>query len=139
MDQSSIVDLNAVLTNFLAWISKNGVKIIIAIIILWIGWKVINTATKKFIQVLEKRNVDSTLRSFLNSFVAMVLKVLLLIFVMGYLGIDTTSFAALIASAGLAIGLALQGSLSNFAGGFIILLIRQIGRASCRERVYDLV
>lgn len=124
MENTVTIDINALLTKGIEWISVNGIKLIIGGILFWVGWKVINKITKKIIGVLEKRNVDSTLTSFLNSFIALALRILLIIVLMGYVGVDTSSFAALIASAGLAIGLALQGSLGNFAGGFIILLIR---------------
>ena len=73
---------------------------------------------------LEKRNVDATVRSFLDTFVEVVLKGVVIYIFLDQVGIKTTGIAALLASAGVAIGLALQGSLSNFAGGVIILLIR---------------
>ena len=75
-------------------------------------------------KTLEKRNVDATVSSFLDTFVEVVLKGIVIYIFLEYVGIKTTGIAALVASAGVAIGLALQGSLSNFAGGVIILLIR---------------
>ena len=74
--------------------------------------------------VLEKREVDITISKFLKSLITVSLKVILVLPVLGYWGIQLSGIAALVASAGVAIGLALQGSLSNFAGGFIILFIR---------------
>lgn len=124
MEQSTTIDLNALIEKVYEWVTSNGIRIVIGLVILWLGWKIINQVTKRIMRLLEKRSIDPTLKSFLHSFIGLALKVLLLLVVMGYVGIDTSSFAALIASAGLAIGLALQGSLSNFAGGFIILLIR---------------
>ena len=73
---------------------------------------------------MKSRNVDPTLTSFAEAFSEVSLKVLLVITLMSYVGFDIAGLAALIASAGLAVGLALQGSLSNFAGGVIILLLR---------------
>lgn len=118
------IDVSLLINKLIAWVTTNGIKLIIGVIILWIGWKVINKMTQKTIGILARKNVDVTLRSFLSSFLSVALKTILVIIVMNYVGIDTTALAALIASAGLAIGLALQGSLSNFAGGVIILIMR---------------
>ena len=74
--------------------------------------------------IFEKRNIDITLGRFLETLVGVILKFLLVVMVMGYVGLDTSGFAALIASGGLAIGLSLQGGLSNFAGGVLILLLK---------------
>ena len=110
--------------NIIAWVSTKGIKLIIGIVILCIGWKLVNKLVKVMTKALEKRKVDVTLSSFLDTFVEIVLKIIVVVIFMGYVGIDTAGIAALVASAGVAIGLALQGSLSNFAGGFIILFIR---------------
>lgn len=91
---------------------------------LYIGWKIVNKLVKIMNRTLQRRNVDATLSSFLDTFVEIALKIIVVVIFMGYVGIDTAGIAALVASAGVAIGLALQGSLSNFAGGVIILLIR---------------
>lgn len=106
------------------WVTTSGIKILISIIVLFIGWKVINKGLKKINTILVKKNIDPTLTTFFHAFADVALKILLVICIISYLGIETTSLAAIIASAGLAVGLALQGSLSNFAGGVIILLIR---------------
>ena len=89
-----------------------------------IGWKFIKKLIRFMNSLMEKRNVDKTLRNFLDTFIEITLKIILIMVVMEFVGIKTTGIAALFASAGLAVGLALQGSLSNFAGGVIILLIR---------------
>lgn len=106
------------------WITHSGIKIILSVLFLFIGWKVINKVLKKTNSILTNKNIDPTLTTFFHGFADIALKILLVISVISYLGIETTSLAAIIASAGLAVGLALQGSLSNFAGGVIILLIR---------------
>ncbi len=116
--------LENLLNKLIDWITTKGVKLAIGIVIIYIGWKMIKKIIKAMNSFLERKNVDVTLRSFLDAFVDIVLKIILIIVVMGYVEIETAGLAALIASAGLAIGLALQGSLSNFAGGVIILLIR---------------
>jgi small conductance mechanosensitive channel len=99
-------------------------SIITALLILIIGLfliKLILNSTKK---IMKKRDVDVTLQKFSINFVGWILKILLFITVISKLGIATTSFAAIIAAAGLAIGLALQGSLGNFAGGVLIMVFK---------------
>ena len=73
---------------------------------------------------MEKRNVDAAIRGFTINILNVGLKILLFIIVITKLGVETTSFAAILAAAGLAVGLALQGSLSNSAGGVLIILLK---------------
>ena len=75
-------------------------------------------------RMMDKRHVDISIKSFFKSLVNILLTVLLIISVVGALGVETTSFAALLASAGVAIGMALSGNLQNFAGGLVILLFK---------------
>lgn len=117
-------DISELTNKFLAWITTNGIKLVIGLVLLYLGWKLINKVVKLVVQVMRKRNIDATLTSFSEAFVDISLKILLVITLMSYVGFDIAGLAALIASAGLAVGLALQGSLSNFAGGVIILLLR---------------
>lgn len=95
-----------------------------ALAILVIGWFLIKFVVKKIRKLFEKRNYDLALRNFLVSILDVVLKVLLLVVVVSQLGVETASLIALLGAAGLAIGLALQGSLANFAGGVIILTLK---------------
>ena len=113
-----------VIERLVEWLTASGVKLIIGIIIISIGFKLINRFVNKVLKILEKSDADATLSKFLRSLVSGGLKIALVMPVLGYWGVDLTSIAALVASAGVAIGLALQGSLSNFAGGFIILFMR---------------
>ncbi|MBC5839779.1 mechanosensitive ion channel family protein [Flavobacterium muglaense] len=99
-------------------------KLIGAIIVLIIGLWVSKLITKKFRQTLEKSKIDQSLVPFLSSLVNIVLKILVAITVMGMVGIQMTSFVAILGAAGLAIGLALSGTLQNFAGGVIILILK---------------
>ncbi|MDN3637754.1 mechanosensitive ion channel [Simiduia curdlanivorans] len=101
-----------------------GPKLITALLVLWIGWKLIGFATKMLDKALEKSQTEITLRKFLGSLIGSILKVMLVISVASMAGIQTTSFIAVLGAAGLAVGLALQGSLSNFAGGVLILLFK---------------
>lgn len=106
-------------------ITSNGIKLIIGLLVIFIGFKVIKKLVKNFVLFLKKREVDITLIKFLESLISAGLKILLVLTIIaGYWDINLTGFVAILTSAGVAIGLALQGSLSNFAGGFIILLLR---------------
>ncbi|GAA0069345.1 mechanosensitive ion channel [Clostridium sardiniense] len=120
------MDITVIFDNILHWVSTSGVKLVFGLIGLWIGWKAVNKGLKTLNTLLKKQNIDLTLVSFFHAFADIALKVLLVIVFMGFVGIPTAGFAALLASAGLAVGLALQGSLSNFAGGVIILLLRPV-------------
>ena len=103
---------------------KNVPKLILALVVLWIGLKLIKVLVKGIKKIMKRRSVDESLQDFLCSLVDIALKVLLIITVMGMIGIQMTSFIAVIGAAGLAVGMALQGTLQNFAGGVIILLMR---------------
>lgn len=103
---------------------KDVPRIIIALIVLWIGLKIVKLIVKGLRKLLEKKEVDVSLQSFLLSITDIALKVLIVIAVMGMIGIQTTSFIAALGAAGLAVGMALQGTLQNLAGGVIILLLK---------------
>jgi small conductance mechanosensitive channel len=109
---------------FQSWIIHYGPKLISALLVFIIGLTVINWASRIAAKSMKRRNVDASLQSFLASMVSVGLKVLLLITVAGMMGIETTSFVAIIGALGLAVGLALQGSLANFAGGVLILVFK---------------
>ncbi|MCL4145133.1 UNVERIFIED_CONTAM: hypothetical protein GTU68_062177 [Idotea baltica] len=97
-----------------------------AIITLVIGFWIIGKVSNLITKGLQARDVDVSLQKFLSSLLGMLMKVALLIAVAGQLGIATTSFVAILGAAGLAVGLALQGSLGNFAGGVLIMLFKPI-------------
>ncbi len=99
-------------------------KLIIAIIILWIGMRLAKLLKKVIVKALEKRNAEPSLKTFLGSLVDVLLKAMIIIMAMDVIGIKATSFIALLGAMGLAIGMALQGTLQNFAGGVIILLMK---------------
>lgn len=104
--------------------SQLGYTIIKALIVFLVGRLVINLLNKLVRKILSKRNIEPSVKTFVSSLVNVSLTILLLISVIGALGVQTTSFAALLASAGVAIGMALSGNLSNFAGGLVILLLK---------------
>lgn len=99
-------------------------SVIAALLILILGLWVIKLIVGRIRKVMEKREVDPGVRGFALSILGVVLKILLFIVIITKLGVETTSFAAILAAAGLAIGLALQGSLSNFAGGVLIIILK---------------
>lgn len=101
-----------------------GGRILGALVIFLIGRFLISFLNKLVRRILERRKVDAGIRSFVESLVNILLMVLLIVAIVDKLGIETTSFAALLASAGVAVGMALSGNLQNFAGGLIILLFR---------------
>jgi len=103
---------------------KYGVNIGTAILILVIGWIAIKYLVKIIHKIMDKREVDPSVIGFVLPLMRIALKVILIITVIQRLGVETTSFLAVLGTAGLAIGLALQGTLSNFAGGVIILVLK---------------
>ena len=103
---------------------KNIPAILIAIVVLFVGWKIIKWAVKLINKVMKKRNLEASLQNFLSSLVDVALKTLLIVTAISIVGIPVTSFVAILGAAGLAVGMALQGTLQNFAGGVIILLLK---------------
>ncbi len=116
--------LQDLLQRLIDWCVNAGGHIIGAVIIFVVGRILISFIKKMLARLLAKRNVDPSIQSFTKSLVNILLTILLLIAVISKLGVETTSFAALLASAGVAVGMALSGNLQNFAGGLIILLLR---------------
>lgn len=99
-------------------------KLLVAILILWVGMKLAKMVRKLIVRALERRNAEGSLKTFLGSLVDVLLKAMIIIMAMDVIGIKATSFIALLGAMGLAIGMALQGTLQNFAGGVIILLMK---------------
>jgi small conductance mechanosensitive channel len=99
-------------------------KLLLALLVLVVGLWIINRGMDLMGKVMDTRHIDVSLQPFLKSLFGMGLKAMLLISVASMIGIETTSFVALIGAAGLAIGLALQGTLANFAGGVLILIFK---------------
>lgn len=117
-------DLNVAMQTLITQASHFGLALVKAFIIFVVGRFLIRLLNKFVRQILNKRNIDPSVKSFVGSLVYVTLMILLIISVVGALGVQTTSFAALLASAGVAIGMALSGNLSNFAGGLIILIFK---------------
>ena len=110
--------------SWIPMIMEYGSRVLLAVITLAIGWWLINVLTHRVGRLLALRNADLALQHFITSLANIALKVMLIVSVASMIGVATTSFVAAIGAATLAIGLALQGSLANFAGGVLILLFR---------------
>lgn len=112
----------------LQWLSglvmEYGLKLIGAVIVLIVGLWVIKAIMKGIRKTMEKRDMDESLKPFLLSMISMLLKIMLVISVLTMLGIQMTSFIAILGAAGLAVGMALSGTLQNFAGGVMILIFK---------------
>lgn len=101
-----------------------GKHIVMALLVYIVGKFLLNLVMRVVMGMLQRRNVDVSVQSFLHSFLNIVMTILLVVSVIGALGVNTTSFAALLASAGVAVGMALSGHLQNFAGGLVILVFK---------------
>ena len=123
--------MDTLINNTPAWLNQlitlgiaAGKNILVATLIFIVGRYIVKFLNTIFARMMARSKVDAEVQTFLRSLVNILLTVLLIISVIGALGIETTSFAALLASAGVAIGMALSGQLQNFAGGIIILLLK---------------
>jgi len=99
-------------------------KLLVAVLLFFVGIRIVRTLTRLVKKMMIKRELDLTLQYFLGSLINISLKVLLFILVIAQLGVQTSSFIAILGAASLAIGLSLQGSLANFAGGVLILIFK---------------
>lgn len=118
------VNLEQVIQQIITFCVDAGKSILLAAVIFIAGRFLISVINRLVAQMMERRKIDATIQSFLRSFINILLTILLMISVVSALGVNTTSFAALLASAGVAVGMALSGNLQNLAGGLIILLFK---------------
>lgn len=124
MKETASVHLDEAIKYLIEGSISVGGKILVALIVFIVGRALVGLANKLVRKFLDKRNVDPSVKTFLRSLINIALMILLIVSVISTLGVPTTSFAALLASAGVAIGMALSGNLQNFAGGLIILLFK---------------
>jgi small conductance mechanosensitive channel len=117
-------NINSYLQTFTEMVMEYAPRLVLAIIVLWIGFKIANKIADLASKGLEKAGLSETLLPFIRSLAGISLKVLIVFTVAGIIGVEMSSFIAVLAAAGFAVGLALQGSLSNFAAGIIILVFR---------------
>lgn len=120
----SVTRLDRLLDKLLDGSILIGQRILVALIVFIVGRYVVKLLNRLFRHMLERGTIDPGVQSFLRSLVNIILLILLVLSVVGALGINTTSLAALLASAGVAIGMALSGNLQNVAGGIVILLFK---------------
>lgn len=118
------INWSELLNTIINWCMTTGLKFVLGLVVLFFIFKITNSLTKKIYKKLQKKNADQTISRVGTQALKITIKGISLICFIGYIGIETASISALIASCGVAIGLALQGSLSNFAGGIIIILMR---------------
>ena len=118
------MDWNAIINSIGNWAATTGLRIVIALVVLFISFKVINFVARRIEKAGEKHNSDKTIMKTLAYLVRVGLKIVIVICLVGYLGIDTSGLTALVASLGVCVGLAVNGALSNLAGGVLIILTR---------------
>lgn len=124
LDSLGSLSLSDALNKFANSMVDFAFKLLIAILVFYLGKFIINKLYRVVRRIMEARNTDASLRSFVLSLLRITLYFILIVTVIGILGIETSSFLALFASAGVAIGMALSGTLQNFAGGVLILLLK---------------
>ncbi len=118
------MDWNAILDTIVNWALNTGIRLIIALVILFISFKIINVIGKKIEKSYEKGKLDKTIAKVLSYIFKLGMKIVVAICLVGYVGIDTSGLAALVTSFGVCIGLAVNGAVSNLAGGVVIILTR---------------
>lgn len=123
-ENEQMISFEEILNSIIQWLSTEGVKLLIGLILLFIACKIINLIAKSFKKQMIKKNRDKTITSVVYSIIRKGGKLLAFLGFLGYVGIDTAGIGTIIASLGVGIGLAVQGSLANFAGGLIILIMR---------------
>lgn len=121
---ASSFDWNAFWQTIVDWMTSTGIRLVIAIVLMIVTFKIVNVVTKRWYKRLQAKNADETLSRVGTQTIRIALKVIILVCLIGYVGIETASISAVIASLGIGISLAVQGTLSNFAGGVIIIVMR---------------
>lgn len=124
LDTTQKIDIAQLAEKLMNWGIEVGKDLIGAIIIYVVGRFIIKQISRLISKLLEKRKLEVSVQTFLKSLLSLLLNLILAFAIIGKLGVETTSFAALLASAGVAVGMALSGNLSNFAGGLIILVFK---------------
>ncbi len=117
------MDFNQILQEIVNWLSTSGVKLVLGLIVFIIACKIVNGLSKRIRKQMEKKNTEKTIVSVTYKVLRTGLKLVLFVLLLGFWGIDTAGIGAVIASAGVALGLAMQGSLSNLAGGILIVIL----------------
>jgi len=118
------MDWNSILNSIVSWATTAGVKILIALVVMFISFKIVNLIARRIVKSAEKKHADKTIMRTLAHLLKIGLKIVIGVCLVGYVGIDTSGLSALVASLGVCIGLAVNGALANLAGGVLIILTR---------------
>ena len=118
------MNFEQILHNIVNWATTSGVRLVLALVILFISFKLINVFARKLLKAMEKKKLDKTISHTIAYIFRIGMKCLVAVCMIGFVGIDTSGITALIASFGVCIGLAVNGALSNLAGGVLILVTR---------------
>ena len=118
------MDWQALLNSVVGWVTTAGVKIVIAFVVMFISFKIINLVGRRIEKTADKKNADKTIMRTVAYIFKLGLKIVVTICLVGYVGLDTSGLTALVASLGVCVGLAVNGALSNLAGGGLIILTR---------------
>lgn len=118
------MDWQAIFNSIVSWATSTGIKVIVGFVIFIISFKIINVLARRFTKQSEKRGVDKTISRTLIYIFKLSSKIIIVVCLIGYVGIDTSGITALIASAGVCIGLAVNGAVSNLAGGVMLIVTR---------------
>lgn len=123
-EASNSINWSAVLDTVVNWLTHTGIKIVIAIVVLLLSFAIINAVTKRIYKACQKKHADETIARVATQSARIVLKILVIVCLIAYLGFEIAAISAVISSIGIGISLAVQGTLGNFAGGVIIILMR---------------
>lgn len=126
-NNTSSFSWDALFQNIVHWLLTTGIKIVIGLIVLFVLFKIVNAFSKSIKNKMELKQCDKTVTSLVFSFTRIGLKLLFLILFVSYIGVDTAAIGTIISSAGIGLSLAVQGSLSNFAGGIVIVVMKPFG------------
>jgi len=118
------MDWQALLDSIVVWATSTGIKILIALVVLFVSFKIINVIARKLERSSEKYHSDRTIMKTVSYVFKIGMKIVVAVCLVGYVGIDTSALTALITSLGVCVGLAVNGALSNLAGGVLIILTR---------------
>lgn len=122
--EEAAITFEEILDKVVDWATTAGIKIIIALALWFISFRIINFFNKRITKRMQKKQVDKTVTKVVNYITVIGLKCLVVLCLLGYVGIEVTSISAVLASLGVGVGLALNGALSNFAGGLLIFITR---------------
>lgn len=118
------ISVDEVLSVVVSFVTTHGLRLLLGLVVLWIGFALTKLAVKVVSRQLKRREVDATLHPFIRTIVGVVLRIIVAIGALNVMGLMMTSFVAILGAASLAIGMALSGTMQNFAGGLVILILR---------------